>query len=173
MAHEIPALVAGGPHPSLGAHAETYGRMIGSWTGELHNHMLTDTPRSQIEIHFGWVLEGRAVQDVWITPPRAARDAAQTAPMRWYGTTLRVFDPARESWHVTWYDPGLGYEIKLEGRRLGDDVVQVGLRDGRPIRWTFSDVRADAFRWQGHVLEPDGVSWRLEVDIRARRAEAR
>ena len=25
------------------------------------------------EVHFGWVLEGRAVQDVWVMPPRAER----------------------------------------------------------------------------------------------------
>ena len=32
------ALAALGPHPSLGVHAETYGRLIGSWAGEVHDH---------------------------------------------------------------------------------------------------------------------------------------
>jgi hypothetical protein len=39
------------------------------------------------EIHFGWVLEGRAVQDIWIRPKRPV-------PSTMYGTTLRVFDLA-------------------------------------------------------------------------------
>ena len=30
----LDALVARGPHPSLGAHADTYGRLIGSWAGQ-------------------------------------------------------------------------------------------------------------------------------------------
>ena len=33
-------LLARGPHPSLGEHGQTYGRIIGSWLGQLHNHML-------------------------------------------------------------------------------------------------------------------------------------
>jgi hypothetical protein len=126
-------------------------------------------PASSLEIHFGWVLEGRAVQDVWITPAR--RDRGPTGPaLDWFGTTLRVFDPKSESWRVTWWDPISQLRIDLEGRRQGDDIVQLGTRMGRPIRWTFSDVRGDSFRWQGHILEPDGATWRLEVDIHARRA---
>src|SRR5262245_47305146 len=45
------------------------------------------------EVHFGWVLEGRAIQDVWMIPRR--RDRRPGAPVmptagNWYGTTLRV-----------------------------------------------------------------------------------
>ena len=170
MEQQITGLLASGPHPSLGAHAATYGRLIGSWLGELENHTIAGAPRSPIEIHFGWVLEGRAVQDVWIAPLRGVAPSSEIA-LCWYGTTLRVFEPARESWKVTWIDPGRGRHMMLEGRRRADDIVQVGLRDGSPIRWTFSELRSDAFRWQAHVLEPDGVHFRLEVDIHARRLD--
>ena len=59
----------------------------------------------------------------------------------------------------------------LEGRRQGDDIVQLGLRAGRPIRWTFSEIQADSFRWQGHALADDGATWRLEIDIAFRRTQ--
>jgi hypothetical protein len=163
-------LCAPGPHPSLGVHAETYGRIIGSWAGEVHDHFSGPTAQTQsIEAHFSWVLEGRAVQDVWITPSRPDRPASGKIALDWYGATLRVFDPKSEVWRVTWTDPASGYRIDLEGRRQGDDIVQLGLRGGRPIRWTFSGISSDSFRWQGHAMNDDGATWRLEVDIQFRR----
>jgi len=168
--HEV--LAASGPHPSLGPHAQTYGRVIGSWVGELHNHMIDPPATSSIEVHFGWALEGRAVQDVWITPARHDRSRG-TAGLNWYGTTVRLFDPRSESWRAFWLDPVSGYRIELEGRRVGDDIVQIGTRGGRPIRWIFSQIRPESFLWQGHVLEPDAASWRLEVEMHLRRSAPR
>jgi len=163
-------LRAPGPHPSLGAHADTYGRVLGSWRGEVHSHMTPGAITSaSLEVHFAWVLEGRAVQDVWITPARADRDAGRTGSLDWYGTTLRVFDPASESWRATWFNPVTGLVVHLEGRRQGDDIVQIGTRGGRPIRWTFSEIGARSLRWQGHILEADGFTWKLEVDVHLQR----
>lgn len=161
-------LVAPGPHPSLGTHADTYGRLIGSWRGEVQGHLPgRPTPPATLEIHFAWVLEGRAVQDVWITPARPQRAQgvqAPVPPLDWYGTTLRVFDPKTETWRATWWNAIGGGRIDLEGVRQGDDIVQLGVRQGRPIRWTFTNIRSDSFLWQGHILEPDGSTWRLEVE---------
>src|SRR2546425_5180290 len=48
-------------------------------------------------------LEGRAVQDVWIVPSRSARQApGVSAPGILYGTTLRVYDPRSDLWHIIW-----------------------------------------------------------------------
>ena len=80
---------------------------------------------------------------------------------------------------VTWLRPGpqdavtpprVGFAV---GRNVGGDIVQFGMRDGRPIRWTFSEIRADSFLWQGHILEADGVSWHLQGEFRVRRSNAR
>ena len=169
----IQTLVAAGPHPSLGNHAQTYARVIGSWQGELKNHLWPAAGSSSVEAHFGWVLDGRAVQDVWITPARPQRSASMPAGLNWYGTTLRVFDPATEIWRAVWTDPASQLRIELEGRRQGDDIVQLGTRGGQPIRWTFSNIRERSFTWQGHILEPDGSTWRLEIDIGFQRVETK
>ena len=88
----IESLAATGPHPSLGAHADTYARIIGSWSGELSRYQDGKSVASaSVEAHFGWALEGRAVQDVWITPARAQRASGADAGFNWYGSTLRVF----------------------------------------------------------------------------------
>jgi len=164
-------LLARGPHPSLGEHAQTYSRVMGSWRGQLHNHMLGHgVPPVSVEAHFAWVLEGRAVQDVWITPARDEHGSGSPA-LHWYGSTLRVFEPASAAWQTVWTDPVSGLRIELLGRRQGDDIVQIGTRGGRPIRWIFSQIRADSFVWQGHILNVDGKTWDLEVDIQFRRSE--
>jgi hypothetical protein len=166
----IVTLTAAGPHLSLGAHAETYARLIRSWSGDIHNQMLgKSAAAARVEAHFARVLEGRAVQDVWITPARDQRGNRCGATLDWYGGTLRVFDPPSESWRTTWTDPVSRYRIELVGRRQGEDIVQIGTRDGRPIRWTFTNLRAESFDWQTHVLGFDGQTWQLEVDIQFRR----
>ena len=159
----VDSLLAPGPHPSLGEDAATYGRLIGSWAGEVHDH-LPDGPRvSRAEIHFAWALQGRAVQDLWITD-------GPTPERTRYGTTLRVFDPARGVWRITWFNPVTGARSELIGTRQGDDIVQFGARDHRPIRWAFRKITPESFLWEGHALDPDGSTWRLETEFRVRRA---
>lgn len=166
----IEGLICRQPHPSLGAHARTYERLIGSWVGRLHNHMLgRQVPSSSIEAHFAWVLEGRAVQDLWITPARGERGAAPQQSFDWYGSTLRVFDPASEAWRTVWTDPVSQLRIELVGRGQGDDIVQVGTRGDRAIRWTFSEIQPQSFTWRGHSLAFDGKTWNLEVEIQFQR----
>jgi hypothetical protein len=170
-ARYIEALIAKGPHPSLGSHGETYGRLIGSWVGEIENYMqgAGTPPTGSVEAHFGWVLDGRAVQDVWITPARPDRHGKPKTGLDWFGTTLRVFDPNTEAWNTVWTDPVSQLRIELVGRRQGSDIVQIGTRGGRPIRWTFSNIEPASFAWQGHILNVDGLTWNLEVDIRFER----
>jgi catechol 2,3-dioxygenase-like lactoylglutathione lyase family enzyme len=169
----LEAVASQQPHPSLGVDAETYGRIVGSWRGEMQSRLPGhSSPPASLEIHCAWALEGRAVQDVWITPARDQRAKGVTAslpPLDWFGTTIRVFDPETKIWRATWLNAITGDRIDLEGVRQGDDIVQVGLRQGRPIRWAFREIRPESFVWQGHILELDGVTWRLEIEIHARR----
>ena len=168
----IDILAAKGPHPSLGTHSNTYARVIGSWIGELSRYQYgKGVASASVEANFGWVLDGRAVQDVWITPARADRQSSD-AGLNWYGSTLRVFDPATGAWNTVWTDPMSQLRIELVGRCRGDDIVQIGTRGGRPIRWTFSEIKLGSFAWHGEILSFDGVTWALEVEIKFRRVQA-
>jgi len=63
-----------------------------------------------------------------------------------------------------------GRRDELIGRWGGKDVVQVGTHaDGTPIRWMFTEIAPDSFRWTGEALQPDGKTWKLEGEFRARR----
>jgi hypothetical protein len=58
----------------------------------------------------------------------------------------------------------------LVGRRIGEHLVQIGTHaDGTPIRWNFTDITPDSFRWTGVALAQDGVTWTLEAEFHARR----
>lgn len=168
------ALSAPARAADIDAADDVYGWLIGSWDMDVvHYRVDLGAERRRGEIHFGWVLEGRAVQDVWIMPPRGERHAGLAVTDDMYGTTLRVWDAALRAWRVTYLNPRTGQRDELIGRRVGDALVQIGTHaDGTPIRWNFTDITGDGFRWTGDALAQDGVSWRLEAEFHARRRRA-
>lgn len=151
---------------------DAYGWLVGSWELEVLRYAGVDVSERKIkgEVHFGWVLEGRAVQDVWIMPERSARTTRMEKANNMYGTTLRVWDASVQGWRITWINPVTGHREEQIGRWSGKDVVQVGARaNGTPTRWTYTEIRPDSFHWLGEALQPDGKTWKLEGEFRARR----
>ena len=73
-------LAADGRAPEIPESADVYGWLCGSWDLAVLRYRGVDvsTQRFTGEMHAGRVLEGRAVQDVWIMPRREDRtsDAA-------------------------------------------------------------------------------------------------
>ena len=167
----LTVLAAPGRSPEIPASADVYGWLIGSWELDVRHYWVDVSDRGiKGEAHFGWVLEGRAVQDVWITPRRVERTGEFDKTTNTYGTTLRVWDPAIQAWRVTWINPVSGQRTELIGRWSGKDVVQLGARpDGTAIRWIFTEITPTTFRWIGETLEPDGKTWKLAGEYRAKR----
>ena len=137
-----------------------YGWLIGRWTMDATVYR-DDGTRHQGpgEIYFAWVLEGRAIQDVWILPGV------------FYGTTLRIYDPGIDAWHILWSDPMRQVYTRQIGRAQGDDIVQLGNNDaGEPIRWSFSAITPDSFRWTGERSRDTGSTWQMQAEFLAGRA---
>ncbi len=164
-------LAAAGRSSEIPESADAYGWLVGSWDLDVRVYGVdVGSLGLEGEAHFGWALEGRAVQDVWIMPRRSQRAGEPDRTRNMYGTTLRVWDPSIQAWRVTWINPVNGGRDELIGRRSGADIVQVGTHsDGTPIRWIFTEIGSDSFRWIGEALEPDGRTWKLEGEFRARR----
>ncbi len=101
------SLHAEGPAADRAGRMGLYGWLIGAWRIDDTELLADGTQRRRPgEWHFGWVLEGRAVQDIWIVPPRGMRHAADSAASAEYcGTTLRVYDPRIDAWQVQYTDP--------------------------------------------------------------------
>ena len=163
------ALAAPGRSPEIPEAADVYGWLVGSWDLDVYRYADADARGVKAEAHFGWVLEGRAVQDVWIMPPRSQR-AADPGTRNMYGTTLRVWDASIQAWRITWINPARNHREEQIGRRIGNDIVQVGARaNGTPTRWSFTEITPDSFHWLGEALNPDGKTWTLEGEFRAKR----
>ncbi|HKA71183.1 MAG TPA: hypothetical protein VKE26_05220 [Xanthobacteraceae bacterium] len=156
------ALQAAGPASDRANKLSLYGWLIGRWDMDgivYKDDGTTHTGRG--EIHFDWVLEGRAIQDVWIFPGV------------FYGSTLRVYDPGLDAWHILWSDPLRQVFRRQIGRARGNDIVQDGQDDtGAPVRWSFTEITPDSFHWLGERSSDGGATWRLQGEFFARRAKA-
>jgi hypothetical protein len=87
----VTALQAMGPHPSLGDQAKVFGRFVGTWYGEYTEFSKGEKANySSGEVIVGWIMDGRAIQNLFIIYPSSARTE------RFIGTTLRDFDPKAE-----------------------------------------------------------------------------
>jgi hypothetical protein len=155
------ALRANGPAPDRADKMTLYGWLVGSWEMDGKIYRDDGAYEAKGEIHAGWVLEGRAIQDVWILPGA------------FYGSTLRVYDPGQDAWHILWSDPTKQYYTRQLGRARGNDIVQEGTNDaGQHIRWRFTERRPDAFHWIGdRLLSKD--AWKVEAEFFARRVAKR
>jgi hypothetical protein len=156
------ALHAEGPAADRAGKMQLYGWLIGNWEMDATVHADDGTAhKGQGQIHFAWVLEGRAIQDVWILPGV------------FYGSTLRVYDPGLDAWHILWSDPVRQYYTRQLGRARGRDIVQEGRNDaGDQIRWSFTDITANSFRWLGERSRDAGATWQLQAEFLARRVPA-
>lgn len=168
----LEALRANGPASRAGI-SDLYDGVIGEWDAECVDHLPDGTERRQsADIRFAWVLEGRAIQDVWIVPAEREQQAAGSSPGAGnrYGTTLRVYDPNLDVWRITWINPVNGTQTRLVGRRIGTTIVQTGTdEDGRLVRWEFVHISADSFHWRGQVSEDGGRSWVTKTEFLAKR----
>jgi hypothetical protein len=166
------ALHADRPAPDRAEKLGLYGWLIGRWEFETVHDAIDDGSRGPLrgEIHAGWVLEGRAIQDVWILPARDAHVPGATAPGDFYGSTLRVYDPRIDAWHILWSDPLNQLYRRQIGRASGNDILQEGTDEaGAPVRWSFSAITADTFRWRAERSSDEGTTWTLQREYAARR----
>lgn len=163
------ALISSGPSAELGNAADAFSWLIGGWAADVKDIDEDGSVRTGTgEWWFSWVLEGRAVQDVWIVPERALRsEKSQTADNR-YGSTIRYFDRNAGLWRIVWLNPVSGAINTLQGKRIGNRIVLEGTKAGSPMRWTFEDIEADRFVWRGEERTEAGA-WRLGAEFRLRR----
>ena len=168
----LEALSFDGPAADRVSKMMLYGQFVGPWDLRVVDHDPDGSRQEGIgEVHFGWVLEGRAVQDVWISPPRNMRKNLSTT-RNTYGTTLRVYDPNIDAWHILWINPiTQAYDVMI-GRKIGDEIVQE-YRDGDGTlnQWIFSEITPESFHWIGRSSKDGGKSWNVETEFFARRRQ--
>jgi hypothetical protein len=159
----FPALLTDKPASENRDKLMLFGQFIGSWSYEgVEYHDDGSRATGKGEIHFHWILQGRAIQDVWRDTERS--DAGPGV----YGTTVRFYDPKTDSWKVTWINPGSGTVHQLTARQIGSEIVLEGTgRNGTQFRWIFSDIKPNAFHWHAEKLV--GKEWHTYEDVSAKK----
>jgi hypothetical protein len=170
----LEGLSSTGRSPEIPYAHNLYGFLVGSWDLEVRRYWAQDVSSQNIkgELHAGWVLEGRAIQDIWIMPRRIDRTPTPDKKLNMYGTTLRAWDASIEAWRISWSNPAGDHFEHQIGRRVGTDIVQLGQRpDGSTTRWRFTEVTPDSFHWLGESQAVNGDSWILEGEFLGRRTK--
>jgi len=146
----------------------TFGQFIGVWDMDI----TLFNEKNQIFYHqpgvwmFSWILDGRAIQDVIVGPPRS--DPANGE--RRMGTTIRYFNETTQRWHITFMTPTGQIYIHLEGGQKGDAIVLEGKdTDGSALRWMFTEITPQSFHWLGYTSPDNGKTWLLEQEMFAKR----
>jgi uncharacterized protein len=168
-------LISEEPSTELGDAADTFNWLVGGWAAQVREFDPDGRVRhGSGEWWFSWALEGRAMQDVWICPPRTKRIADQGKPSdpssanNRYGTTIRWFDRKDGAWRIAWVNPVSGAMNNLSGKREGDRIVLLGKEDDSVIRWSFNEIQTNSFTWRGEQHQADG-QWRLSAEFQLRR----
>jgi hypothetical protein len=167
----LDCLLADGPDPALADRLALFGQFVGSWDLEVSNYDADGREdRRPGEWHFGWVLDGLAVQDVWITPSRAHR-ARTGAPRGEYGTSVRFYDPSIDAWRSTWIGPGHRLVAAFIARPTPEGILLETTReDGERWRWSFSEIDSTSFRWHNRHAVAGSDDWVLVQEFWATRA---
>ena len=167
----IEALQAAGPHPDMAEDLKLFGQFVGAWDVAVTN-IAPDGTREQMdgEWHFGWVLEGRAILDVWTAPRRSLRDQAEPYE---YGVTLRFFDPDTRAWRSTWIGPVRHLVLPFIARQEKDEIILEGsFAPGHQTRWIFSHITPTRFDWRNLESTDNAATWTTVQERVARRASS-
>jgi hypothetical protein len=160
------ALEAPRPSPLLGDQAQALGRVVGTWDVEYTDFAKDGTATHRTgEFIVGWVMDGHAIQDLWIVNPSGKRKDREVY------TDLHYFDSQTRTWHATFFDPEHGSVARFTGGPVGEDRFVLETQDlGSPqTRWSFNDIRRDSFVWRDEASSDGGKTWRLQAEYRMTR----
>lgn len=147
-----------------------FGRIVGKWDIEYSAQGRDGkTTTAKCEWNFAWVLDGRAVQDVWVCPSRAERARDPQLQGEW-GSTMRVYDKKRDVWHVVFFGPAIGNINELTARVIASDIVQESTDSvGKITQWNFEKITPTSFHWYSQQSTDKGKTWIRQEDMYARR----
>jgi hypothetical protein len=163
------ALKATSPHPTLGDQGQVPGRLVGTWDVEYTTFAKDGTASQRTgEFIVEWVMDGRALQDLWIVHPSGTRTEREVyADLHW-------FDAKSRTWRAAFVDPEHGSVAKFTGGPVGSDryVLETPDLGSNRTRWSFYDIRRDSFAVRGEASKDDGKTWKLESEYKMQRRRA-
>ena len=162
------ALISEMPKKELQEKLSLFGQFIGDWEFEgIFGKGTTDEWCVPGEWLFSWILNGTAIQDVFICPSRKEMEK-NPHPDAEYGTTIRFYDQSTDSWNMCY---GLsGSMTILEAKQVGEQIIVENKNDSDALtQWVFSDITSRSFHWQNRTSRDNGATWNVIFELLARR----
>ena len=162
----IQGLFSNSANPELREKLMLFGQFVGDWDILEDRFFNPDGTEETLsgELHWGWILDGKAVQDVWMFHDE------ESGRTMCGGTTIRYFDPQIDAWHSIWISPIQNIVMQFIGRKAGNEIVLEGKRkEDNPVKWIFSDIKPDSFTWREELSKDGGKTWILTERMKIRR----
>jgi hypothetical protein len=162
----IKGLGSNGPYPDYSEKLMLFGQFVGDWdivsVKSLNPSGVAFSAPG--EVHFGWILEGRAIQDVWMTYDEKLK---RPVPV---GTTIRLYDAVKDKWQSIWILAMLGMvRIFKVQQTEGEIIMETRGRSGNLERWVFSDITSHSFTWHSDESYDGGRTWVLTEKMSIRK----
>jgi hypothetical protein len=143
-----------------------FGQFVGDWVGEALTLKEdgSEVSSGQGEVHFNWILDGRAIQDVWMY------EDTSTKRMTPAGTTIRFYDAQKDNWQSTWISPLQNITLTFRGHEAnGEIILEARNPRGKMEQWIFYNITSSSFSWRGQSSEDEGKTWRVHTRYRFKR----
>ena len=156
----ISRLYAAGPDPDLKEKLMLFGQFVGDW--DINSQWFLPgniTLQGFGEVHFGWILNGTAIQEVWLGH---VEDPPPGFPETGAGTTIRYYDCNNDTWQCIWIAPKNTTTSIFEAHKVRDEIILEGkTKEGYPERWIYADITPYSFLWRAEESYDKKKTWDL------------
>lgn len=149
------ALISAEKHIVIPEEDDFWAKLIGEWS---FTFAYVQEPDENTGLTGEWifsrVLNGTAIQDVFIFPSREER-VEHDVPNGEYGSTLRIYDANKRVWNCFY---GCNYGVgQFEARRENGEIVLTEIAEQK-LHWIFSDITDDSFHWRSVEMQDGKVT---------------
>jgi hypothetical protein len=160
------ALISRNKSENIPEDQNLFGQFVGEWDFEWIDHHGSDEERHiKGEWIFSWVLEGAAIQDIFICPSRIEKKDNYQSDSE-YGTTIRIYNPKTHTWDV--FYGCTGEATRLEACKEDNEIVLTEIKE-RKTKWVFSEITEKTFHWSRISTSDGGTTWQLGAELFATR----
>lgn len=145
-----------------------WGKLVGNWdiVFEAINEKGEVTQSFDGEWNWFYTLNGHAIQDVFILPPRSSGSDPSTL---FYGTGIKIYNSESKKWQSCWVDTSDKKLGLREAISTDEKIILYETKaNGEKTKITYFDMKENTFSWQQEIQ--DGDDWIINQVIRAKRA---
>jgi len=141
-----------------------YAPLIGNWDFDYYDSYHGEDRHVKGEWLFRRVLNGMAIEDLFICPSRDTRDK-ELQPDGEYGAAIRMFNTEKKCYDMTYVCSK--YTRFLEIQKEHSKIICTDIN--KPTeKWVFSEITTNTFHWQNVTVLENGA-WKINSNVYARR----